>query len=155
VVWVSIGSKTNSCVTQLPKQRISTLDFRLSNENFPPSLDRSRFVSSLLFHFFSLSLTHSSPYSTPRLLPQTQKSHVSTLLSDTLPSLTSALEDLVVAEEECAKANVEENDYTVLRAEDLTWEVELVRNSLGRRIAFIENQVSGWAFLSENEGDAS
>ncbi|KAL7414425.1 calponin homology domain-containing protein [Mrakia frigida] len=72
---------------------------------------------------------------------ETQKSHVSALLTDTLPSITAALEDLVAAEEECTKANVEENDYTVLRAEDLTWELELIRTSLGRRVAFIENQI--------------
>ena len=56
--------------------------------------------------------------------------------------LTAALVELVAAEEECTKANVEENDYTVLRAEDLRWELELIQTSLGRRVAFIENQVS-------------
>lgn len=149
--WRSSGSKTNSCVTQLPKPKTSMLDFKLSNENFPRSLDRSRFVSSTLSPL--LPFPPSSSLTLPSFtLPfggssQTQKFHVSTLLTHTIPSLTSALEDLVLAEEECAKANVEENDYTVLRAEDLTWEVELVRNSLGRRVAFIENQVSRYGLL--------
>jgi hypothetical protein len=58
-----------------------------------------------------------------------------------LPSLTLALEGLVSAEDECTKANVEENDYTVLRAEDLRWELELIQKSLGKRVAFIENQI--------------
>ena len=80
--------------------------------------------------------------SSPLDASQAQKLHVSNLLTDTLPALTAALVELVAAEEECTKANVEENDYTVLRAEDLRWELELIQTSLGRRVAFIENQVS-------------
>ena len=45
------------------------------------------------------------------------------------------------AEEECNAANVEENDYTVLTHQDLVFEVELVVQSIAKKMAFIDNQV--------------
>lgn len=44
-------------------------------------------------------------------------------------------------EEECLAANVEENDYTVFTAQDLAFELELVVQAVGKKIAFIDNQV--------------
>jgi hypothetical protein len=45
------------------------------------------------------------------------------------------------AEEECGAANVEENDYTVFTGQDLAFELELVVQAVGKKIAFIDNQV--------------
>jgi len=36
---------------------------------------------------------------------------------------------------------VEENDYTVFTGQDLAFELELVIQAVGKKIAFIENQV--------------
>lgn len=38
-------------------------------------------------------------------------------------------------------ANVEENDYTVFTGQDLAFELELVVQAVGKKIAFIDNQV--------------
>jgi hypothetical protein len=51
------------------------------------------------------------------------------------------LETLSLAEEDCLAANVEENDYTILTGDDLEWELELFNGAVGKRVAFIENQV--------------
>jgi hypothetical protein len=45
------------------------------------------------------------------------------------------------AEKECTAANVEENDYTVFTCQDLQFELELVVQSIAKKIAFIDNQV--------------
>lgn len=58
-----------------------------------------------------------------------------------LPPLKEALEEVSRAEEECRAANVEENDYTVFTGQDLAFELELVVQAVGKKIAFIENQV--------------
>lgn len=44
-------------------------------------------------------------------------------------------------EEECIAANVDENDYTVLTSQDLAFELELVVQSIVKKISFIDNQV--------------
>jgi hypothetical protein len=38
-------------------------------------------------------------------------------------------------------ANVEENDYTVFTGQDLAFELELVVQAVGKKIAFVDNQV--------------
>lgn len=63
--------------------------------------------------------------------------------ADRIPPLDALLRELAQAEDECANANVDENDYTVLNWDDLSWEYELLKTSLSRRIAVIDNQVSG------------
>lgn len=55
-------------------------------------------------------------------------------LSDTLATVASA-------EADCNAANVEENDYTVFTCQDLEFELELVVQSIIKKIAFIDNQV--------------
>lgn len=47
-------------------------------------------------------------------------------------------------EQECQAANVEENDYTIFTCQDLQFELELVVQSVVKKIAFIDNQVRGW-----------
>jgi hypothetical protein len=58
-----------------------------------------------------------------------------------LPALSDALNNVTKAELECNSANVEENDYTVFTCQDLEFELELVVQSIAKKIAFIDNQV--------------
>lgn len=46
------------------------------------------------------------------------------------------------AEEECEAANIDENDHTVFTAQDLEFELELVQQSIAKKLSFIDNQVS-------------
>ncbi|PBK97503.1 hypothetical protein ARMGADRAFT_1052095 [Armillaria gallica] len=58
-----------------------------------------------------------------------------------IPVLSETLADVAEAEAECAAANVEENDYTVFTCQDLEFELELVVQSIAKKIAFIDNQI--------------
>ncbi len=58
-----------------------------------------------------------------------------------IPALSGALETVEVAEAECVAAKVEENDYTVFSCQDLEFELELVVQSIAKKISFIDNQV--------------
>ena len=68
---------------------------------------------------------------------QQQVQHIQTRL----PALSDSLDDVASAELECNSANVEENDYTVFTCQDLAFELELVVQSVAKKIAFIDNQV--------------
>lgn len=57
-----------------------------------------------------------------------------------LPAFSNTLADVAAAEAECNAANVEENDYTVFTCQDLEFELELVTQSVAKKIAFIDNQ---------------
>ncbi|SRR6266853_6605023 len=57
-----------------------------------------------------------------------------------IPALSEALEDVEAAEAECIAAKVEENDYTVFTCQDLEFELELVVQSIAKKISFIDNQ---------------
>ena len=65
-----------------------------------------------------------------------------TQIQTRLPDLKDGLAEAATAEAECSSANVEENDYTVFTCQDLAFELELVAQSIAKKIAFIENQVS-------------
>ncbi|QRV77667.1 Calponin homology (CH) domain [Ceratobasidium sp. AG-Ba] len=58
-----------------------------------------------------------------------------------LGPLSGALQDVASVEQECLAANVEENDYTIFTHQDLQFELELVVQSVVKKIAFIENQI--------------
>ncbi|KZS93628.1 actinin-like protein [Sistotremastrum niveocremeum HHB9708] len=58
-----------------------------------------------------------------------------------LPVLSDALTDVFKAETACETANVDENDYTVLTHQDLAFELDLVVQSVSKKIKFIENQI--------------
>ena len=58
-----------------------------------------------------------------------------------IPALSDALAAVSAAEAECNAANVEENDYTIFTFQDLEFELELVVQSIAKKIAFIDNQV--------------
>lgn len=45
------------------------------------------------------------------------------------------------AEEEAQAANIDENDYTVFSSQDLVFELELVQQSISKKLLFIDNQV--------------
>ena len=71
---------------------------------------------------------------------QTQQQQIQDI-QGRLPPLKDELLAVSRAEEECVAANVEENDYTVFTGEDLAFELELVVQAGGKKIAFIDNQV--------------
>src|ERR1700722_2736664 len=77
---------------------------------------------------------------------QTQQEQVHAIQTR-LPTLSETLARVGSAEAECLAANVEENDYTLFTCQDLEFELELVRQSIAKKIAFINNQV-GPAILS-------
>jgi len=58
-----------------------------------------------------------------------------------LPDMSHCLSLVSSAENECLAANVEENDYTVFTCQDLEFELELVTQSIAKKISFIDNQV--------------
>jgi chromosome segregation ATPase len=63
-----------------------------------------------------------------------------------IPALSEALGGVEAAEAECIAAKVEENDYTVFTCQDLEFELELVVQSIAKKISFIDNQAC-FAFL--------
>ncbi|OBZ68872.1 Alpha-actinin-like protein 1 [Grifola frondosa] len=62
-------------------------------------------------------------------------------LQTRMPALSNSLSAVVSAEDECHAANVDENDYTVFTCQDLHFELELVMQSISKKIAFIDNQI--------------
>ena len=62
-------------------------------------------------------------------------------LQDRLPDLSRSLDSVGEVDTECKGANVEENDYTVFTFQDLAFELELVVQSIHKKITFIDNQV--------------
>ncbi|KAL4080698.1 calponin homology domain-containing protein [Scleroderma citrinum] len=69
-----------------------------------------------------------------------QQEHVRALQTR-LPAMSDALALASRAESDCIAANVEENDYTVFTCQDLEFELELVTQSLAKKISFIDNQI--------------
>ncbi|KAI0373677.1 actinin-like protein [Pilatotrama ljubarskyi] len=62
-------------------------------------------------------------------------------LQTRMPALSDSLHAVAAAEDECRDANVDENDYTVFTVEDLRFELELLSQSITKKIAFIDNQI--------------
>jgi len=62
-------------------------------------------------------------------------------LSAKLGSLENSLSDIEEIDARCREANIEENDYTVFSVDDLKFELELIKQSVNKKSAFIENQV--------------
>lgn len=65
-----------------------------------------------------------------------------TQLRTKLPLLREELDEVARAEDDCKAANVDENDYTVFTCQDLEFELELLEQSITKKIAFIGNQAS-------------
>ena len=64
------------------------------------------------------------------------------MIQEKIPALQGSLAKVAAAEAACTAANVDENDYTVLTHQDLEFEMDLVVQSITKKIKFIENQVS-------------
>ncbi|KAL1991723.1 hypothetical protein VTN49DRAFT_5031 [Thermomyces lanuginosus] len=69
-----------------------------------------------------------------------QLAHVERLKAN-LPPLDAFLETIADLEEQCQEANIEENDYTTYTLDELTYELELVKSSVAKKHAFLENQM--------------
>ena len=69
-----------------------------------------------------------------------QLRHVQRLKSN-LPPLEAYLEGIAVLDEECQKANIEENDFTTYTYDELRYELSLVKTSVAKKLSFLENQL--------------
>ena len=68
-----------------------------------------------------------------------QMAHVRRL-NDNLPPLEAFLDSITEVDEQCAEANIEENDYTTFTLDELSYELSLVKSSISKKLAFLENQ---------------
>lgn len=62
-------------------------------------------------------------------------------LSAALPPLTAFLSTIASLDTRCAEANIEENDFTTYTYDELAYELSLVQSSVGKKLAFLENQL--------------
>ncbi|KAI1995370.1 alpha-actinin [Ophidiomyces ophidiicola] len=69
-----------------------------------------------------------------------QLTHVQRL-NDNIPPLDAFLETIADLDDKCAEANIEENDFTTYTFEELSYELGLVKSSVAKKLAFLENQM--------------
>ncbi|KAL8932680.1 MAG: hypothetical protein Q9216_006730 [Gyalolechia sp. 2 TL-2023] len=69
-----------------------------------------------------------------------QYSHVQRLNSN-LPPLDAFLSTLSSLDQQCAEANIEENDFTTYTFDELSYELSLVKSSVAKKLSFLENQL--------------
>ncbi|KAI0013643.1 calponin homology domain-containing protein [Xylariaceae sp. FL0662B] len=62
-------------------------------------------------------------------------------LSDNLPPLDAYLEKIAAVDAKCQEANIEENDFTTYTYDELWYELGLVKSSVQKKLAFLENQM--------------
>ncbi|KAI9661897.1 MAG: hypothetical protein M1821_009137 [Bathelium mastoideum] len=62
-------------------------------------------------------------------------------LNEHLAPLDQYLERLAELDEQCIEANIEENDYTTYTYDELEYELGLVKSSVHKKLAFLENQM--------------
>ncbi|KAL2213460.1 alpha-actinin, sarcomeric [Sarocladium strictum] len=62
-------------------------------------------------------------------------------LSDNLAPLDRYLETIAAVDEKCQEANIEENDFTTYTYDELMYELSLVKSSVQKKLAFLENQM--------------
>lgn len=62
-------------------------------------------------------------------------------LSDNLPPLDAYLDKIAAVDEKCQEANIEENDFTTYTYDELQYELGLVKSSVQKKLAFLENQM--------------
>lgn len=62
-------------------------------------------------------------------------------LSDNLPPMDRYLETIEAVEIKCQEANIEENDFTTYTYDELGYELGLVKSSVQKKLAFLENQM--------------
>lgn len=71
---------------------------------------------------------------------ETQRDQVQHMVANLGP-IKESLSSVEALEQECLSANVEENDHTIFTVSDLVFELELVKTSVTKKLAFIENQI--------------
>lgn len=62
-------------------------------------------------------------------------------ISDNLAPLDQYLDLIASLDEQCVEANIEENDYTTYTYDELEYELGLVKSSVAKKLAFLENQM--------------
>ena len=69
-----------------------------------------------------------------------QLNHVQRLNSN-LPPLDAFLQNIAAIDDQCTEANIEENDFTTYTYDELAYELSLVKSSVAKKLAFLENQL--------------
>lgn len=64
-----------------------------------------------------------------------------TNISEQIKPLDDMLMELKTLDHDCIEANVEENDYTIYSYDELEYELGLAKQSVVKKLAFIENQI--------------
>jgi len=62
-------------------------------------------------------------------------------LSDNLPPLDAYIKAIEAVDAKCQEANIEENDFTTYTYDELCYELGLVKSSVQKKLAFLENQI--------------
>lgn len=62
-------------------------------------------------------------------------------LNDNLAPLEAYLEKIEDVDKQCEEANIEENDFTTYTYDELCYEFGLVKSSVSKKLAFLDNQV--------------
>ena len=62
-------------------------------------------------------------------------------LSNSLPPMDSYLDTIAAVDAKCEEANIEENDFTTYTYDELWYELGLVKASVQKKLAFLENQM--------------
>ncbi|KAI9166753.1 Alpha-actinin-like protein 1 [Paramyrothecium foliicola] len=62
-------------------------------------------------------------------------------LSENLAPLDKYLETIAAVDAKCQEANIEENDFTTYTYDELAYELGLVKSSVQKKLAFLENQM--------------
>lgn len=62
-------------------------------------------------------------------------------LDENLPPLDAYLKKIAEVDEKCQEANIEENDFTTYTYDELCYELSLVKSSVAKKLAFLDNQM--------------
>ncbi|CZT06072.1 related to alpha-actinin [Rhynchosporium graminicola] len=62
-------------------------------------------------------------------------------LNENLSPMNQYLEKIEAVDRKCEEANIEENDFTTYTYDELCYELSLVKNSVLKKLAFLDNQV--------------
>jgi Ca2+-binding EF-hand superfamily protein len=62
-------------------------------------------------------------------------------LNENLPPLDQYLETIAALDQKCEEANIEENDFTTYTYDELCYELGLVKSSVSKKLAFLDNQI--------------
>jgi Ca2+-binding EF-hand superfamily protein len=62
-------------------------------------------------------------------------------MSAQLHPLDEYMELIEAVDQQCQEANIEENDFTTYTFDDLVYELSLVKSSVSKKLAFLENQM--------------